>query len=457
MHSLKKPAILVVLMLLLLVPLTMIGSTISERISYKYQAKNSIANSWADQQYIYDPVLVIEYEISGTTVNKDQTTNSWTHEKTAVIKANKADFRSTLDVEYRDRGIYSIPVYLSHVTIESEFNVQEFFAELQTKNQFKFNRAYFVTTISDPIGLEQSSITSIFNGDTNATKPGTRALHDRQGFHSEIGLSDLQLEQPLKLNTAFNLRGLDLFQINPNAFSATVNINSIWPHPSFMGAILPLNREVSDTGFNANWEVTAYNRSVSPNPDIFFRNSNAFTQPNFAFGVQLFEPVDQYSLVNRAIKYGLLMIILVFTGFYLFELLKGLQVHPVQYSLIGLALAIFFLMLLSLSEHLGFSPAYLLASLSSSGLISYYMKPFAKPRGAALLCSLLLLTYLVCYLILFVEDHALLFGTMVLFAGLSAVMLLTRNIDWYKFDAESRLKKREQEHHGTGVELNQTT
>ncbi len=439
MHSLKKPGLLLILMLFLLIPLIMIGNAISDRISYKHEARASIANSWADRQFVRDPVLVIEYQVSGVTVNDDKTTSNWSYEKVAVFKAAQADFNNTLEVEQRQRGIYSIPVYTSRVSVDSEFEIGEFFTELQTKNQFKFINAYFVTTLTDPIGLEHNSITSIINETTTDTEPGTRALLNRQGFHSEVTLEQLNLDTPLKLNTSFTLRGTDLFRVTPNALNATVNINSGWPHPSFVGDILPLNREVLDSGFNANWEVTAYNRSVSSEPQIFYRNNDGYTDSNFTFGVKLFEPVDEYSLVNRATKYGLLMIILVFAGFYLFELLKGLQVHPVQYSLIGLALAIFFLMLLSLSEHLGFSPAYLIASLSSSGLISFYMRPFTSVKGSAFLMGLLLTTYLVCYLILFIEDHALLFGSILIFAGLSAVMLFTRKIDWYKFDAEAKL------------------
>lgn len=439
MHSLKKPAILVLLTLLLLIPLAMIGTTIQERIHYKNDAKNSIINSWASAQTLQDPLLVIEYEVSGTINNKDKTTSAWKFPRTAIIKPDSSLITGNIDVSHRKRGIYSIPVYTSDVVIKSQYKVEEFMNTVTQTDNFAFKSAYFVTGVADARGLERNSISSNINQQNASTQPGTRSLHQIQGFHTPVSLETLTTNNELTVVNEFSLRGVEFLKVAPNAVDATSEFTSMWPHPSFTGDILPLQRTVKDTGFKANWEVGPYNRSISSKPVILDRKNTHYQPEHFSFGVNLFTPVDEYSLVNRATKYGALMIILIFTSFYLFELLKGLKIHPVQYALVGLALAVFFLLLLSLSEHLGFSLAYLIAAGASSGLIGYYLMPFAGKKATSLFLALLLLTYLICYLILFVEDQALLYGSLLIFAALASVMSLTRKIDWHAIDSLSPL------------------
>ncbi len=440
MQSLKKPAILVLLTLLLLIPLAMIGSTIKERISYKQQATYSIINSWASAQIVQDPILVIEYEISGTVKNKDNITSAWKFPRTAIIKPDNSNLSGVLNMSERKRGIYTIPVYTADVEISSEFEIEKFFSTLSTKENFEFKSAYFVNTVSDAGGLDGNSINTIINQETTSTDPGTRALKNLQGFHTPISLATLHGNKQLTLVNEFSLRGAEAFNMSPNAKEAVSAVTSSWPHPSFSGDLLPLKRTILDSGFNANWEVSPYNSNISSKPIILDQHELSNYYPEyFGFGVNIFTPVDEYSLVNRSAKYGALMIILIFTGFYLFELLKGLKIHPVQYALVGLSLAVFFLLLLSLSEHLGFSIAYLIAASASSGLISFYLLPFAGRKATLFFLILLLVTYLACYLILFVEDHALLYGSLLIFAALASVMTLTRKIDWHKLDTLSPL------------------
>ncbi len=434
MHSLKKPAILLLLTLLLLIPLTMISGTVHERIRYKNDATMNIINSWASAQIVQDPILVIEYEISGTVKSKDNQASAWKFPRTAIIKPTTSALSGVLQMSERKRGIYSIPVYTSDVNITSQFNTHEFLETLSSTDNFEFKSAYFVNAVTDARGLDGSSINTQINKETVVTKPGARELSQLQGFHTPVSEATLRHNDTLTIFNEYSLRGAESFNMSPNAQQATSEVSSTWPHPSFAGDLLPLKRDVKDTGFKANWEVSPYNSNLSSEPVILDEMKRQYHPEYFKFGVNIFTPVDEYSLVNRSTKYGALMIILVFTGFYLFELLKGLKIHPIQYALVGLALAVFFLLLLSLSEHTGFSLAYLIAALSSSGLIGYYLLPFAGKKASFFFLLLLLLTYLACYLILFVEDHALLYGSVLIFAGLASVMTLTRKIDWHKLD-----------------------
>ena len=219
-------------------------------------------------------------------------------------------------------------------------------------------------------------------------------------------------------------------------------MESDWPHPSFDGGFLPDDRSVTGQGFQANWQLSRFATGVGGTLD---RLALGDTSPlgNLDFGVRFVKPVDVYQQSERAVKYGLLFVVLTFMTFMLFEVLKSLAVHPVQYALAGAAVALFFLLLLSLSEHVPFALAYTVASAGCIGLLAYYVGHVLRSvqRGLAF-SGLLAVLYVVLYVLLQSEDYALLMGSLLLFGVLAAVMVITRRVDWYRIGESERAPER---------------
>jgi inner membrane protein len=206
-------------------------------------------------------------------------------------------------------------------------------------------------------------------------------------------------------------------------------MTSNWPHPSFSGAFLPLERSISSGGFTASWRVPHLARSVPQAWSLAAAGIDRFRP--YQFGVQLYKPVDFYNLVTRAAKYGVLFLALAFMAVFVLELVSERRVHPVQYLFVGLAMVFFYVLLLSLAEQIGFAPAYLLAAATSGGMLSLYVGKVleSRPRGLAMLAIFAVL-YGLLYLILSLEDYALLAGAILGFAALTAVMFATLRVDW---------------------------
>jgi inner membrane protein len=232
---------------------------------------------------------------------------------------------------------------------------------------------------------------------------------------------------------ALSLLGTEKLDIVPVGATTAVSLRSPWPHPSFGGRILPeAGTKVSGEGFSANWRTShfATNLAQLHQRCVATHQCDAFTQHSLT--VSFIEPVDLYQTVERAVKYGFLFIGLTFAAFFLFEILKRLAIHPIQYALVGIALAVFFLLLVSLSEHLGFGPAYAIAAACCVALIGYYVGHVLKNmRRGAIFGFALAALYGLLYVVLRLEDHALLMGSLLVFACVAAALVATRRVDWY--------------------------
>jgi inner membrane protein len=237
------------------------------------------------------------------------------------------------------------------------------------------------------------------------------------------------------LNYAFDLslQGTGQLHVLPMGRSTTVSMAANWPHPSFDGNYLPSSRKVDAGGFSARWQTSFFSTNLEDALTQCVVNEQCNDFNGRAFGVSFVDPVDQYLKSERAIKYALLFIALTFAGFFLFEVLKGLSVHPIQYGLVGVALAFFYLLLLSLSEHLGFAKAYALSAGGCVLLIGFYLCHVLHSvfRGMGFALGLALL-YGMLYGLLTAEDYALLMGSLLLFGLLGVFMVLTRRLDWYR-------------------------
>ena len=266
------------------------------------------------------------------------------------------------------------------------------------------------------------------NGKSYPIEPGTNLPGVEQGLHAILPVERLK-DEKLTLRFNLDLMGTKQLAVVPLGRNSQFSLTSNWPHPSFIGDFLPQQRTVTESGFTANWQSTWFANNLNTS---FYDGQIMDVDRLPAFSVTVANPVDQYQLTDRAVKYAILLIGLTFMSFFLLETLTGLRVHPMQYLLVGLSLVMFYLVLLAVSEHIGFNGAWLLASLICAGINGFYLKAILNSWKTSLMFTTGLLTLdAVLWQLLQSEDSALLLGTGVLFVALSAIMMLTRHTDWY--------------------------
>ena len=342
----------------------------------------------------------------------------------------------------------TIPVYQSKITLQGYFNptlIEDALKKIKSSKGFsELEQPYLAISIGDPRGIEgQPQIT--IKQKTLTIQPGSGLEIFTDGFRALVPMEyfNSQHQDPEQLNfdISLTLRGMDTLQINPSARNITADFRSDWPHPEFIGKFLPLDRTISAQGFSAQWSVNEFNTSAPESIQWCQKNGCELSQ-EMNFGVRLFESVDVYLQTDRAIKYGILFIVLSFTAFFMFEVLRNIKIHPIQYGLVGLALAIFYLLLISLSEHISFVVSYIAATVSCVILLGVYLSHILNGRKEAFIfCGALSLLYMVLYVIIQMEDFALLTGAILLFIVLSALMLMTRRIDWYSISINTNSKR----------------
>jgi inner membrane protein len=252
------------------------------------------------------------------------------------------------------------------------------------------------------------------------------------GLHAPIPPADGDQPSHLEFAIELGIQGTSEFDVVPVGRESQISLSSNWPSPSFNGQYLPVRHKIDAAGFNAQWSASFFSTNLEEALRRCVEDNGACDEFNSrVLGVSFVDPVDQYLKTDRAIKYAFLFISLTFAGFFLFEVLKKLAVHPIQYSLVGVALALFYLLLLSLSEHLGFALAYVLSSVACVALLGFYVSGILRSarRGLGFAGALAAL-YGVLYVLLSADDYALLMGSALLFGLLAVVMVLTRGVDW---------------------------
>ncbi|MDD2774439.1 MAG: cell envelope integrity protein CreD [Gallionella sp.] len=410
------------LAVLLLIPLGMIQSKISERQMLQTQVQQDIARSASGPQTISGPYLVIKYRLHQRETTKDsngveKTTLSESDIQEAVIAPHALKIDGNAEVEIRSRGIYQARLFNLHSTLAGDFVVPVGYGINKPLADIIPVSAAFVLKVSDSRGIRNAPKLTL-NGSQFDFAPGNVSAAGGNGIHVPLSVIDAATSPEFKFNFPFELQGMTTLAVTPAGNTTEMSLKSTWPHPSFGGSYLPRSRVVDDKGFTAQWLVTNLARNNTGAEDIF--------------SIDFIDPVNIYLLSERAVKYGVLFIILVFTSFFMFEVLRSLRIHPMQYLLVGLAMAMFFLLVISLSEHMSFLIAYAVSGAACVALIGSYLAGLLKSRKPALAFSgCIALLYAVLYGVLQSEDNALLMGTLILFATLTAVMLLTRRMDWY--------------------------
>jgi inner membrane protein len=423
----RKAVVVVVLMLLLLIPLGMINGTIKERMNYRQQAVAAVAESFAGPQVLAGPVLVIPYTDVLQVQDKDAFGKPvWREQRNPhrwTLFPATMSLQGKLVPDIRKRGLHEVRVYELQSTVTAHF--EKMLPDDPSVTRI-LGRPYLSFAIADVRGLVGTPTLSLDHSRL-PLEQGPGGNSDGKGLHAT--LPSMRPGQSIRFDIELrsNLAGTESLAIAPVADSNHIELTSSWPHPQFAGRFLPRSRQIGDSGFRARWDISSL---AAGTQGQYLRGVECAGMD--ALQVGLVEPVNIYSQADRASKYGILFVLLTFVGFFMFELLKRLAIHPVQYLLVGLALAIFFLLLLSLSEHMAFWAAYLIASIACIGLLAVYLSAVlrSKSRGAGFAAALTLL-YAALYGLLVSEDNALVLGSLMLFAILATLMMITRRIDWY--------------------------
>lgn len=423
----------------LLIPLTLLSGLIGERANYRNDVTDTLRQSSAGSQKLIGPLIAIP--VTETVVSLEKASDN---EAPKEVRRKQSYLRFWLpeslmvngkqQVETRKIGIYDGQIWHNDIEINAEFDPKRL--DIKADENVSLGEPFLVLALSDSRGIGQLRTTRL-NGETLSVEPGTGLASDLQGVHMPLSMANLQ--QPLKLSMAFSLSGTGDFSVVPLGRNSEMTLNGDWPHPGFMGDFLPEQRTVSASGFQAHWQSSWF----ANNLDSKMRAAGALSVSKSwelpAFSVNIATPADQYQLTDRAVKYAILLIVLTYLAFFVFESLTARQMHPMQYLLVGLSLVMFYLVLLALSEHTGFTIAWGVASLLGALLNGVYLQGVLKSWRAGLSFSLALLVLdAVMWSLLNSEDNALLLGTGVLFIALSAVMVLTRKIDWYALSGSAK-------------------
>lgn len=434
-HSaIGRLAIMSLLSLFLMVPMTMVDSMVRERSNRRDDAVSEVGASWGGRQTISGPVLVVPF------------TQAWTDDKgrqqsttgQAYFLPSELRVDAVVTTQPRSRGIFDVVVYTTTVKVEGTFLRPALDWLRPVPTDVRWGDATVTVGVSDPKALtRRASLVMPASGDT---APFAGGMVDVGLFNAGVrapvrGLNAIQPGAAVPFAFTLELHGTRDLRFLPTADETSVKVSSEFPHASFVGARLPEPRTTGAAGFTAEWHVPDFGRPFPSRwiGDESNREKLATQAEASTFGVSLSRPVDIYQQSDRAVKYALLFIVLTFLVFFMWELFRFVLLHPMQYVFVGFALCVFYLLLLSLSEHFGFDLAYGTSAGVTTLLISGYAGAVLNGwRPGSSVAAALLVLYGFLYLLLRLEDYALLAGSVGLFVVLAIVMYLTRRMNWYK-------------------------
>ena len=409
---------------LLSLPLMMVRELINERTDYRSEVVDAIEQSTSGSQKLAGPLIAIPITETLTRMENQKEVNyqrSWVYywlpESLAV--AGKQT------VESRRVGIYSGQVWHHALQIKASFDPLRLAA--LRKTNIVLGQPRLVVSVGDPRGIGAIHAPEV-NGNVLSVEPGLGISGDGAGIHMPMPALAAD-NKPLEIAFSLDLNGTGEFSLVPLGRNSELQLNSNWPHPGFLGSFLPTQREVSAAGYRAHWQSSWFANDMGS----YFKDDMEIPWSRLpAFSADVMSLADQYQLTDRATKYAILLIGLTFMAFFVFESLTRRPLHPMQYLLVGLSLVLFYLVLLALSEHIGFTAAWLAASLSGAVMNGIYLQAVLRGwRNSLLFVAALLLLDGVMWFLLHSEDSALLLGTGVLALALSVLMFLTRRVDWY--------------------------
>lgn len=419
-----------ILILLLLIPVSMVESLIGEREFRQQEAITEVSSKWGERQTITGLVLTVPYKTYEKVYEKENT------EKFKLVESRgyahflpeELNINGNISPEVRYRGIYEVIVYNSKINLSGSFSTPNFEGLEIDPTNILWNDAFISLGLSDLRSI-QENISLKWNNQNYFFNPGVESNDViESGISTRLPINHTDsLVSNSKFSLELDFNGSSSLNFIPLGKITKVDIKSKWKNPSFDGEFLPDKREINKDGFSANWEVLHLNRSY---PQVFKGSVQGINES--AFGVNLIVPVDEYQKSMRSAKYAVMFITLTFLLFFFVQILNGVKIHPIQYIIVGLALCVFYTLLIALSEHMAFNFSYLISSVAIISLITLYAKSiFNSKRLTLLICLILITLYLFIYSIIQMEDYALLMGSIGLFIVLATIMYLSRKIDWY--------------------------
>ena len=425
------------LILLLLIPVSMVQDLIKERHERQEEAIKEVSDKWGSAQTLLGLVLTVPYTTSSKVYNNDGEMIKRIESRAyAHFLPDQLNIEGEILPEMRYRGIYEVTVYRSKMKISGIFSPPKFEDWKIPVADILWEEAYVALGLSDLRGI-QEEVTLHWGNDTYGFKPGIESDEVIQKGISTRILIPPSSNKPWDFSLDLSINGSTSLSMVPLGKSTLVELNSSWPSPSFDGTFLPDERTIDQEGFHASWEVLNLNRSY---PQSFRGTVQGIYES--AFGINLWVPANDYQQTMRAAKYASLFIALTFLLFFFVQLLNGLRIHPVQYVIVGLAICIFYTLLIALSEHLSFGLSYLVSSVTIILMITLFAHSFSKKRKLTqIIGGILILLYAFIYLTIQIEDYALLVGSSGLLFVLAITMYLSRKIDWYAYTTKSPRKE----------------
>ncbi|WP_347174965.1 cell envelope integrity protein CreD [Polaribacter uvawellassae] len=421
---------------LLMIPLFYIENLIRERSFRQEAVVNEISNQWGNEVAIYGPIIKVPYKVFSDKTITNQKTKLVTTETVEYIEygyffPEKLNVNSTINPEQKKRGIYTTAVFNSSILINGTFDSLSFKQKEIEDENILWDKSKIILKTTNVKGVN-NALSIVVNGKNFALSSAGKSRYNSQGYYTlESGVIALKENRksakPISFSVDFSVRGSKEVRFIPIGKETTAQIKSSWKTANFMGEFLPYNSDkINKDGFDAKWKILDINRPFSQQ---HFNELPFFNE--FDFGVNFKIPVDEYQKSERSAKYGFLVICLTFLVFFLIQTMSKINMHPFQYLMIGLALLMFYTLLVSISEHSNFLKAYGIASVSVIGLITIYAKNILKSaKFMMLIGTSLSILYAFIFVIIQLESYALLVGSVGLFLILATVMYVSRKIDW---------------------------
>jgi len=414
------------LVIILLIPISMISSLMRERESRRDSVVQEINQKWGNSQTITGPFFTVPFK----SFYKDAKDKLKYNIHYLHILPKDLQISGKIDTQIRYRSLYEAVLYNTQLNINGNFTTPVLNQSNIDPENVLWKRAIFSIGITDMRGI-QDNITIKFNERNYRASPGLKTTDiASSGLQCVIPMSSTKNDYTFSLR--LNLNGSEKIHFIPVGETTSANLKSTWPSPSFNGSFLPTTREITDKGFSATWKILHLNRNYPQ-----FWAGNQYKVNESSFGLKLLITADIYQKSIRISKYALMFIIFTFAAFFFSEIITKKRVHPIQYILIGLAIILFYVLLLSVSEHLSFDFAYILSAIAITTAITGYSKGILRNNYFTLtVLGILVILYAYLYIVLQLEDYALLMGSIGLFFVLTTVMYISRKIDWYSLDKD---------------------
>jgi inner membrane protein len=410
------------LVLAMLIPLFFVGGVAEERQHYFARAGHEVSKSWGGKQCVNGPFLVIPV-IHNYQIDDDGQVEFGGKRLHRVLLPDSLHINVQLDHQFRRRAIYDIPVYRADLDITGSFTMPALDELIGRDDNVLLDEARLVFGVANTQAISQAEPLS-WSGAAAEWEAGSGETWVNNGIHAS--LPALTPGSNVEFSFRISLKGSETFSVLPVGGQSTISMASTWPSPSFQGRYLPDDHTTTDSGFAAQWSIHELARSL---PDSWTVERDSPEMGTGYATVYLHDPISAYHVIERGIKYGLLFVTLTYLTFICFELSTPIRFHYVQYGVVGLGLVLFYLALLSLSEHMSFIGAYLIATGLLTALISWYVHVMSHSRRLALIVfGVILSLYVVLYTLLKLEAFSLLAGTGLLLVGLGALMYATRGL-----------------------------